>query len=238
VNAVFAVLHAIVDVDVASRAGWAPRDLARAFMDGGARLIQLRAKQLASGPFLELCDDVVRLAVGYQAQVVVNDRVDLARLSGAAGVHVGQDDLAPDAARAQLGAGAIVGYSTHSVEQAQAALSMSALAMPLTYIAVGPVFGTTTKDTGYTAVGLDLVRTVAGLASATPVVAIGGVTLDNAVSAIEAGAAAVAVIGDLLATDDPAGRTRAYLQCLTDIAYSRSTAPGTEGGQRPAGETT
>ena len=213
-------LHAILDVDVAGGAGWAPLDLARAFLDGGARLIQIRAKALASGPFLDLCDRIVRLTSAAGGSVVVNDRVDLARLSGAAGVHVGQDDLAPAAARAQLGQHAIVGYSTHSVAQARAGL-----AMPITYIAVGPVFGTHTKDTGYSAVGLGLVREVARIAAATPVVAIGGVTLENAASALEAGASAVAVISDLLTTGDPASRTRAYLQCLTDIAYSRK-APG------------
>jgi thiamine-phosphate pyrophosphorylase len=136
-------------------------------------------------------------------------------------VHVGQDDLSPAAARAQLGPDAVVGYSTHSVAQARAGL-----AMPITYMAVGPVFGTRTKDTGYEAVGLELVRAVGALAGGRPVVAIGGITLDNVASAIEAGATAVAVISDLLATADPASRTRAYVQCLTDIAYSRRAPPG------------
>jgi thiamine-phosphate pyrophosphorylase len=140
----------------------------------------------------------------------------VAGLCGAAGVHVGQDDLPPSVAREQLGAEAIVGFSTHSVAQAEAALSQ-----PVSYIAVGPVFGTRTKDTGYTAVGLELVRAVAGLSGERPVVAIGGITLDTAASVIEAGAASVAVITDLLTTGDPVARTRDYLQCLTDIAYSR-----------------
>ena len=219
-------LQSIVDVDVAGRAGWAPVDLARAYMDGGARLIQVRAKGLASGPLLELCDQIVGDARACGAAVIVNDRVDVARLCGADGVHVGQDDVPPSVAREQLGRDAIVGFSTHSVAQAEAALSQ-----PINYIAVGPVFGTRTKDTGYTAVGLELVRSVAALASggpdgaprrsARPVVAIGGITLDTAASVIQAGAAAVAVITDLLATGDPIARTRDYVQCLTDIAYSR-----------------
>jgi thiamine-phosphate pyrophosphorylase len=210
------VLHAIVDVDVAARAGWAPAALARAYMDGGARLIQVRAKTMASGALLELCDEIVRDGRGCGASIIVNDRVDVARMSGAAGVHVGQEDLPPAAARSQLGPEAMVGFSTHSVPQAEAALQL-----PVSYVAVGPVFGTYTKDTGYSAVGLELVRAVSRLAGPMPVVAIGGVTLDNAASAIEAGASSVAVISGLLATGDPAGRTRAYLQCLTDIAYSR-----------------
>lgn len=190
-------------------------------MDGGARLIQVRAKDLASGPLLELCDEIVRDAQACGAAVIVNDRVDVARLCGAAGVHVGQQDLPPAVAREQLGAEAMVGFSTHSMAQAEAAL-----AQPVSYIAVGPVFGTRTKDTGYSAVGLDLVRAVAALAGERPVVAIGGITLDTAASVIEAGAASVAVITDLLVGGDPVARTRAYLQCLTDIAYSRrASAP-------------
>jgi thiamine-phosphate pyrophosphorylase len=217
-------LHAIVDVDAAGRAGWTAIDLARACLDGGARLLQVRAKELPSGPFLELCDRIVQTASAFDAAVIVNDRVDMARLAGASGVHVGQDDLPPDAARAQLGADAVIGYSTHNVAQVRAALTL-----PVNYIAVGPVFGTSTKDTGYTAVGLELVSAAARLAGAMPIVAIGGITIDNVVSVIESGASGVAVISDLLATGDPAGRTRAYLQALADIAYSRRTAPG-QGG--------
>jgi thiamine-phosphate pyrophosphorylase len=209
-------LQVILDADAADRAGWAPLDLARAFFDGGARFLQIRAKRLRSGPLLELCDAVVRLAAGYSATVIVNDRVDLARLSGAAGVHLGQEDLAPMAAREQLGPAAVIGYSTHDARQAS-----GAIALPVTYIAVGPVFGTATKDTGYPAVGLGLVREATRVAGTRPIVAIGGITLDNAPSVIDAGATGVAVISDLLATGDPAARTSAYLQCLTDIAYSR-----------------
>lgn len=175
----------------------------------------MRAKLLASGPLLALCDVIVGIAAEFDAAVIVNDRVDIARLSGAAGVHVGQNDLSPQAARDQLGADAIVGSSTHTLAQVAAALEM-----PVNYVAVGPVFGTRTKDTGYTAVGLELVRDAARLAGERPIVAIGGVTLATAASVLAAGAASVAVIGDLLATGDPATRVREYLQCLTDIAYS------------------
>ena len=115
-------LHAIVDVTVAGKAGLQPLDLARAFLDGGARVLQLRAKELPSGPLLELSDALVSLAHDYAAGIIVNDRVDVARLSGAHGVHVGQEDLAPAVAREQLGPLAIVGYSTHSVRQVEAAL--------------------------------------------------------------------------------------------------------------------
>jgi thiamine-phosphate pyrophosphorylase len=201
-------LNAILDVDVAARAGWAPEDLSRAFLDGGVRLLQIRAKRLDSAPFLAMCDRVVRAARDYGAEIIVNDRADLARLSGAAGVHVGQEDLPPRAARAFLGPSAIVGFSTHTVEQLEAAIGE-----PVTYIAVGPVFGTTTKDTGYSAVGLDLVRTARRLVPAqVPIVAIGGITLATAASVIEAGASTVAVIGDLLAGNP---QDRAALYCRT-----------------------
>jgi len=204
-----ATLHAILDVEAAERAGWAPADLCRAFLDGGATWVQLRAKRLPSAGFLELCDSVVRSAEAYRATVIVNDRVDLALLSGAHGVHVGQDDLTPSAARRLLGPDAIVGYSTHTIDQFEAAVLE-----PASYLAVGPVFGTITKETGYDAVGLELVSGAAARANGRPVVAIGGITLENAMSVVAAGASAVAVISDLLATGDPEGRTRAYLQTL------------------------
>ena len=201
-------LHAIVDVHVASNASWAPIDLARSFLDGGARVLQLRAKDLPSGAFLELADALVALAGDYEAIVIVNDRLDVARLSGADGVHVGQEDLPPATAREQLGPEAVVGFSTHSVTQLEAALRE-----PVSYLAVGPVFGTSTKDTGYTAVGLDLVSAASRLTSPIPVVAIGGVTLGNARSAIDAGASSVAVISDLL-VGDPVERVKAFLRIL------------------------
>jgi thiamine-phosphate pyrophosphorylase len=202
-------LHAILDVDTAVRAGWDPLTLARAFLDGGARFLQVRAKQLPSGAFLDLCDAVVRAARTYGAAVIVNDRVDLAQMAGASGAHVGQEDLAPAAARAQLGPEAIIGYSTHSVAQFESALRES-----VTYVAVGPVFGTQTKDTGYDAVGLELVGAAARRASGRPIVAIGGITLDTAPSVIAAGASCVAVISDLIAGGNPTARVRQFLDAL------------------------
>ena len=202
-------LHAIVDVDAAQRAGWTAIDLAQAFLNGGARLIQIRAKTLPSGPFLDICDAVVKRAEAFGASIIVNDRADLAVMSGAAGVHVGQDDLSPADARRLLGPQAIVGFSTHTIDQIDRAVRD-----PASYIAVGPVFGTATKDTGYSAVGLDLVRAAVARAQERPVVAIGGVTLERAASVIAAGAAAVAVIGDLLSTGKPEERVRSYLEAL------------------------
>ena len=178
-------------------------------MDGGAQCLQIRAKELSSGAFLDLCDTITGAAAPYDAAVIVNDRPDLALMSHHAGVHVGQDDFPPAQARRLLGEDAIIGVSTHTSAQVEAALRE-----PITYLAVGPVFATRTKDTGYQAVGLEFVSAVARMAGAVPVVAIGGITLENASSVIAAGAAAVAVIGDLLTLSDVRGRTRAYLQAL------------------------
>jgi len=200
-----------VDVDLAGRAGLTPIDLTRAFLAGGARLLQLRAKTLGSRAFLDLADACVAAARPYNASIIINDRVDIARLSRAAGVHVGQDDLSPSAARRLLGDTAIVGVSTHTVPQIEAALREA-----VSYIAVGPVFGTASKNTGYDAVGLALVSAAARLAGEVPVAAIGGITLDNATSVIAAGASSVAVIGDLIVGGNPEQRTRAFLQTLAD----------------------
>jgi thiamine-phosphate pyrophosphorylase len=211
-NSQLSPLHAIVDVEAAARARWRPLDVARAFLDGGARFLQLRAKSLPGAEFLDTASAVVELAQRQDTVVVINDRADIARLAGAGGVHVGQDDLAPAAVRSLVGGEAIVGLSTHTVAQMD-----EAIGQPITYVAVGPVFGTATKSTGYDAIGLERVREAAHRASARglPLVAIGGITLETAPAVIEAGASSVAVIGDLLATGDPEGRVRAFLKAIS-----------------------
>jgi thiamine-phosphate pyrophosphorylase len=197
-------LYAIIDVDVAQHGGWQPIDLARAFLAGGARLLQLRAKRLPSGAFLTLAIELVSLARAHGATIVINDRPDISRLAGADGVHLGQDDLAPAQARSILGKDALIGRSTHTERQLDLASRE-----PVDYVAIGPVFSTATKATGYEAVGLDAVTRAAR--TSLPVVAIGGITLDNAQSVLDAGAASVAVIADLLTGGDPEARVRAFL---------------------------
>ena len=201
-------LNAIVDVDASERAGWDPVDLARAFVDGGATFLQIRAKQASSARLLDLALRIGEAVRPAEAMVIVNDRADVARLAGA-GVHVGQDDLSPRDVRAVVGAAAIVGLSTHTVEQMQAAVRE-----PVSYVAIGPAFSTATKATRYDAIGLETVRAAAEVAHAAglPLVAIGGITLARMRDVVDAGADAVAVIGDLLATGDPAGRVREYLR--------------------------
>jgi thiamine-phosphate pyrophosphorylase len=201
-------LYAVVDAEACARAGQAPLAVARAFVAAGVRLLQVRGKSLGAGALLELSRQVVGAAP--QARVIVNDRPDVAVLAGAGGVHVGQDDLAPRDARRIVGRDRWVGISTHSAEQAGHALDE-----PVEYIAVGPVFATGTKATGYDAVGLDLVRRVAALARPrqVPVVAIGGITLERAASVLDAGAASVCVISDLL-SGPPGERAEAFVRAL------------------------
>jgi thiamine-phosphate pyrophosphorylase len=210
-------LNAIVDVEAAARAGWRPVDLARAFIAGGARFLQLRAKAMPGGELLATASAIVELAHAGGALAVINDRADIARLAGADGVHVGQDDLAPAAVRSLVGEHAIVGLSAHTLEQVDQAVGLAAgPSRAITYVAIGPVFGTTTKATGYEGIGLETVGEAARRvrAGGLPLVAIGGITLERARSVIEAGADSVAVIGDLLAGGDPEGRVRAYVRTL------------------------
>ena len=206
-------LYVICDADVCRRAGWTLIDFASACLEGGARVLQVRAKADPSGRMLDETRAIVERA-GANAQVIVNDRADVARLSGSAGVHVGQEDLSPAAVRMILGEEAIVGRSTHTPAQLDAAM-----AEPISYVAIGPVFATITKATGYDALGLAAVREAARRATVLrlPLVAIGGITLDRAEAVLEQGAAAVAVIGDLLVTNDPQARVRAYLTRLSRL---------------------
>jgi thiamine-phosphate pyrophosphorylase len=199
---------------VTRRAGWTVSALTDACLAGGARFIQIRCKTAPSAEFLSMCEDVVARAAKFDAAVIVNDRADIAKLSTASGVHVGQEDLDPVSVRRVVGTDAMVGISTHSTEQVRAATKQ-----PVDYIAVGPVFGTSTKDTGYRQVGLKLVADAAAIVheagDVKPIVAIGGITLERAPDVIRSGAASVAVISDLLSTGDPEARVREYLRALS-----------------------
>lgn len=160
---------------------------------------------------LALADDIARIARRFAgAQVIVNDRADVCRMANSAGVHVGQEDLSVEDARRVVGPDAIIGVSTHDRAQVDAALSTTA-----TYIAVGPIYGTATKDTGYDARGLELVTYAAHRGK--PVVAIGGMTLARAPEVLRAGASAVAVITDVLTGGDPEARARAFMDAGTKV---------------------
>jgi thiamine-phosphate pyrophosphorylase len=211
--------YPVLDADVAAAHGWTVPELARACFAGGARLVQVRGKRVPSGPLLDMVEAVLAAAPA-DAIVIVNDRPDVARIARASGVHVGQDDVPVADARAIVGPAALVGVSTHTEAQV-----VRALAEPLSYLAVGHVYPTSTKDADYEALGLDLVRFAArrpegGLGRVggpIPVVAIGGITLARAPAVIEAGAVSVAVVSDLFATGDPEGRSRQFVQRLAGL---------------------
>lgn len=177
--------------------------LAEALFAGGARLVQVRNKKAGARDFLSQVERILSFAPS-DGRVIVNDRVDVALLAGAAGVHLGQTDLPAAAARQILGPDRIIGFSTHNLEQA-----VEADSLPVDYIAVGPVFATSTKDNPDPVVGVEKLAMICR-AVKKPVVAIGGITLDNAKAALGAGAASVAVIRDLLAHPDVAQRTRMF----------------------------
>lgn len=203
-------LYAIVDVEACARAGRAPDDVARAFLAGGAQWLQLRGKTLGSGALLDLASAILEATSAAGATLIINDRADIAALSGASGLHVGQDDLSPIDARTVIGARALLGLSTHTQQQWERALDE-----PISYMAIGPVFVSGTKDTGYGSIGLETVRRAADAAASRGLatVAIGGITVENAASVLEAGATSVALISDLL-KGDPEARCRALLRML------------------------
>jgi thiamine-phosphate pyrophosphorylase len=198
--------YPIIDTEVCREYRQDPLHVALACLRGGAPWLQLRAKEERGAPFLALADAVVSAAGDFRARIVINDRADIALMAGAAGVHVGQDDLPVAAIRQMVGPSVVVGLSTHDEQQADLAIDSSA-----DYIAVGPVYGTTSKDTGYDARGLDLVRHAAGRGK--PVVAIGGITLARARDVVAAGATAIAVISDVL-RGDPERRARQFVDLL------------------------
>ena len=205
-------LYTIVDQALCSAHDWDPVRLAKSILDGGAKFIQLRMCLAGSGAFLQLCDRVVAAAEPFNAKVIVNDRVDLVRMSGSHGVHVGQSDLPLSAVRRLLPGKAIVGLSTHNLSQVTGAQAEKA-----SYIAVGPIFETSTKQTGYSARGVELVKRVVARQDK-PVVAIGGITLSRVPEIMGAGAAGVAVISDLLIGNQPERRVRSYLDCLEGLS--------------------
>ncbi len=199
-------LYAIVDA--AEAGGRAPTALAETLFRAGVRLIQFRDKRASSRELYERCREIAERARRAGVVFIVNDRSDVALTADADGVHVGQEDLPVELARRLLGTAKLIGCSTHSVSQVAEAHRTSA-----DYIAFGPIFPTKSKERPDPVVGLDGLRE-ARKATHKPLVAIGGVTLENARAVIEAGADSVAVIRDLLANEDPAARAQEFLKLL------------------------
>jgi thiamine-phosphate pyrophosphorylase len=174
----------------------------------GATFFQYRNKSAPARELLQTSQQLAETLIPLGATFFVNDRPDVAYLANASGVHLGQDDLRADEARTMLGSGRFVGVSTHNFEQFRAAVKTSA-----DYIAVGPIFATTTKNRPDPVVGTALLKELRPL-TRKPIVAIGGITLERAREVIEAGADSVAVISDILRAPNPAERARNYLNVL------------------------
>jgi thiamine-phosphate pyrophosphorylase len=184
------------------------RDCALSLAEAGVRLLQYRNKSAPARRYLDTSRELAEALRPLGVSFFVNDRPDVAFLAAANGVHVGQDDLDVDQARRVAGPNQLVGVSTHNLEQFQRAAASSAH-----YIAVGPVFNTSSKANPDPVIGLDFIRKARQLTDK-PVVAIGGITLERAALAIEAGADSVAVISGILTAPGPAQRARQYMDTL------------------------
>jgi thiamine-phosphate pyrophosphorylase len=212
---VFPSLYAILDLGVTESAG-SPSQLPRAearstlafakeLAAAGVSLIQLRDKHASAAKLFAAAREWTQALNPLGARLIINDRPDIAAMVGAGGVHVGQDDVPVEAARAICGPNRWVGVSTHNLDQFRAALGTSA-----DYIAFGPIFPTASKQNPDPVVGLDLFRQSRAL-TRKPLVAIGGITLDSAADVYRAGADSLAVIRDLARAPDPAARASEYL---------------------------
>jgi thiamine-phosphate pyrophosphorylase len=185
--------------------GLSHADQVERLVAGGATMIQLREKTASPREFYAAALEAMKVARRLNVRIIINDRVDIAIAVNADGVHLGQEDIPPDHARRLLGERRIVGFSTHGVKQAERADGL-----PVDYIAIGPVFQTSTKKDPDAVVGLEAIAATRRQTSK-PLVAIGGITLSRAASVIEAGANSVAVISDLFSTNDISGRAREFI---------------------------
>jgi thiamine-phosphate pyrophosphorylase len=195
-------LYAILDPEQTN--GRSPEMVVRQLLKGGVKMIQLRAKATSSRDFLELAQITRELTTPFGCKLIVNDRVDIALASAADGVHLGQEDLPLQIGRNLLG-DKIIGISTHNVDQAKEAEENGA-----DYIGFGPMFGTGTKDTGYSARGLEMLAELRAVV-ALPIVAIGGITETTVQDVWHAGADAAAMISDILKAEEITAKVSAIL---------------------------
>jgi thiamine-phosphate pyrophosphorylase len=202
-------LYPILDAEMAAAGGHELVACAREFAGLGFGLQQLRAKTLAGRDFLALAERLLAVV----PRLIINDRADIARMAGAAGVHVGQDDLSVEQVRALGPEGWTVGVSTHNREQAEAALRLRP-----DYLAVGPVYPTRNKLNPDPVVGLELVRAARALTPG-PLVAIGGIGLGNCAAVWAAGADAVAVMGALWQSRDAVTAAREFALAFAGFSW-------------------
>ena len=162
-------------------------------IEGGAKFIQLREKYASAREFYKSAESALKISRKHNVKIIINDRVDIALALKADGVHLGQDDLPPAEARKILGEKAIIGFSTHNVEQA-----IAAVRMPIDYLAIGPIYTTKTKENPDAIVGLEGLRKVREATGNFPLVAIGGINLENLREVYDAGANSAAIISNLI----------------------------------------
>ena len=201
-------LYPLTDTELS---GLSHAEQVRRLAAGGATFIQLREKRMSARSFYEAAKQALEVGRELGVKILINDRVDICLALQADGVHLGQDDIHPIEARRLLGERALIGYSTHNVKQA-----LEAVAFPIDYLAIGPIFGTTSKSKPDPEVGIDGLQGVKSVIGDIPLVAIGGITPSLAPSVLQAGADCVAMISALLVPPDSLTlRTQQVLQTLT-----------------------
>lgn len=200
--------YAILDTGYTSNENWLAKGTA--LIQGGAALIQIRAKDRSADEVFELANAVAPVAKSHGVPLIINDHLDVALQIEDAGLHIGQDDLSPHEARTQLGPSRILGLSTHSEEQIKKAVSIQTI---LSYFAVGPVFPTGTKP-DYTPVGLSLVQFAANLHPQIPFFCIGGISRMNLQSVLDAGARGLVAVSDPLLDPDTRNATSTYVDAI------------------------
>lgn len=183
-------IYPITDVSIS---GLSHLEQVKRLINGGAEMIQLREKKASSKAFFHAAKEVIEFSRPRNAKIIINDRVDIAFALQADGVHLGQDDLPPDAARRLLGEKAVIGFSTHNIEQA-----IDAIKYPIDYLAIGPVFPTSTKENPDPVVGLAGLKELRCVIGDFPLVAIGGIDHTNAFEIYENGADSIACISSIL----------------------------------------
>ena len=214
----FPALYAILDADpeFSSEAALSLPEIADRLVGAGVELFQYRDKRGSARRIYEYSLELCRRPASKNVRLIVNDRADIAAMTGAGGVHVGQEDVPVEDTRKICGARVWVGVSTHDLEQLRAADATSA-----DYIAVGPIFPTGTKANPDPVVGLEFLREARRI-TRKPLVAIGGITVESAGDVYQAGADSIAVIRDLMAASDPAQRAREYLAIAKRVLPERA----------------
>jgi thiamine-phosphate pyrophosphorylase len=202
-------IYPITDTSIS---GLSHRDQVKQLIEGGATLIQLREKRASPREFFQDARDALSIAQSAGIKLIINDRVDIALAIGADGVHLGQTDMPVEAARRLLGERAIVGFSTHNLNQVE-----DAVRRPVDYLAFGPIFPTETKENPDPIVGLTELAQIKNLVGSLPLVAIGGIGAETIREVLISGADSVAIISAVLNGANPIAEN---LRILRKLAIS------------------